>query len=444
MKYSILITDEDEDIHKYLQNLLEDNFNIYKAYSSEDALNILSEHEVNLMISEIDLPDLDGFELLYKVKNISPKIDFIFYTSEISLDNVLLALRGGASDYINKIQEKSQILTSIKSIINKTKPKSPSIKNDDILQNHMVSKSFSMVKVMELVNQVSSSNATIMLNGETGTGKSVMAEIIHKLSSRSKKPLIKVNCAAIPEQLLESELFGYEKGAFTGAVATKPGRFELANGGTLFLDEIGDISPFMQVKLLRILQEKEFEHLGGIKTIKVDVRVITATNKNLIQMVKNGTFREDLYYRLNVVPINLPSLRERKEDILDLINYFLLQTSKQSGEELKSISKEALGKLVSYNWPGNIRELENAIERCIVITPGNNITIDNLPSNIANFSNKLIDKNIASSLTLQKEIVEKEEILRILNKCNNNITKASEVLCISRRTLHRKINKYNL
>jgi len=449
MRYSVLIVDKDENTHNFIRSsFIQDGYIVLSVYSGEEALMMIASHQIDMIISELELTGLNGIELLKKAKKFSPSIEFVLVSEHITATSAIEALRNGASDYLNKLTEHSDIPNSIRTILEnqekKSKYKSFNKETDDISENYLISKSPSMTKIMDLVKQVATSRATIMLYGETGTGKSVMAEILHKLSSRSKKSLIKVNCAAIPEQLLESELFGYEKGAFTGAVATKPGRFELANGGTLFLDEIGDISPFMQVKLLRVLQEKEFEHLGGIKTIKVDVRVITATNKNLVSMVKNGTFREDLYYRLNVVPINLPSLRERKEDIKALINHFLVQNSKQSGDELRIISDEAIAKLLSYNWPGNIRELENVIERCVVITPKILITLDNLPQNILNFKYNSSDNMHLSSLTNSKENIEKEEILNSLNNCNNNITRCAEILGISRRTLHRKLLKYNL
>ncbi|MBC8061518.1 MAG: sigma-54-dependent Fis family transcriptional regulator [Clostridiaceae bacterium] len=449
MKYSILIVDSDETIHKFLRScFIQDGFIVLSVSSGEEALMMISSHQIDLVISELQLTGMNGIELLKKVKKLSPSIEFVLITEHITTPSAIEALRNGASDYLSKLTELEDVSNSIRSILSnkekKIKYKSFNEDTDSIIENYLISKSSSMMKIMDLVKQVAASKATIMLYGETGTGKSVMAEILHKLSTRIKKPLIKVNCAAIPEQLLESELFGYEKGAFTGAVATKPGRFELANGGTLFLDEIGDISPFMQVKLLRVLQEKEFEHLGGIKTIKVDVRVITATNKNLVAMVKNGTFREDLYYRLNVVPINLPSLRERKEDIKALVNHFLLQNSKQSGDEICNISKEALDKLIKYSWPGNIRELENVIERCVVVTPGNLITLDNLPQNILNFKLKLSNDIHLNTLTNSKESIEKEEIIKTLSGSDNNITRAAEILGVSRRTLHRKLIKYKI
>ncbi len=449
MRYSVLIVDKDENTHKYLRsNFFQDSFIIHSVYSGEEALLMIASHQIDIVISEIELSGINGFDLLNRVKKLSPTIEFIFLTDKISVDNAVNALRGGASDYLNKTTEFELAPLAVRKILNnyesKIKNKILQSEPNGAMENYLISNSPSMLKIMELVNQVANSKANIILNGETGTGKSVMAEILHKSSSRNKKPFIKVNCAAIPEQLLESELFGYEKGAFTGAVATKPGRFELANGGTLFLDEIGDISPFMQVKLLRVLQEKEFEHLGGIKTMKVDVRVITATNKNLVSMVKEGTFREDLYYRLNVVPINLPSLRERKEDISSLVSHFLIHTSRESNEEVKTISKEALDKLVNYNWPGNIRELENIIERCVVVTPGNLITLENLPQNILNYKINSPENIHPSTLASSKETIEKEEIIRALEDCDSNITKAAQVLGISRRTLHRKLNKYDL
>jgi len=450
MKYSVLIVDKDEAFHKFIRSsFIQDGYIIHSVTCGEEALMMITSHQIDLVISELELTGMNGIELLKKSKKLFPSIEFVLITKHITTGSAIEALRNKASDYLEKNIELSDIPICIRTILNnhdkKTKYKDFSEETDGIMENYLISKSPSMTKIMDLVKQVAASKATVMLFGETGTGKSVMAEILHKLSTRSKKPLIKVNCAAIPEQLLESELFGYEKGAFTGAVATKPGRFELANGGSLFLDEIGDISPFMQVKLLRVLQEKEFEHLGGIKTIKVDVRVITATNKNLVDMVKKGTFREDLYYRLNVIPINLPSLRERKEDIKALIDHFLIQNSKQSGDDLRNISKEAVDRLIKYNWPGNIRELENIIERSVVITPGSSlITLDNLPQNIIYYNSNSSDNIHISTLASSKENIEKEEIMNTLNNCGNNITSAAEILGISRRTLHRKLIKYEL
>ena len=450
MKYSVLVVDIDENIHKFLKSsFIPYGYIVLSVRSGEEALMMIASHQIDIVISELELKGIDGIELLKRAKKLSPSIEFVLISQHITTNSAIEALRNGASDYLNKLTELGDVLNSINTILSKheikIKYKNSNEEAGSIIENYLISKSASMMKIMDLVKQVAASKATIMLYGETGTGKSVMAEILHKLSTRNKKTLIKVNCAAIPEQLLESELFGYEKGAFTGAVATKPGRFELANGGTLFLDEIGDISPFMQVKLLRVLQEKEFEHLGGIKTIKVDVRVITATNKNLVNMVKEGTFREDLYYRLNVVPINLPSLRERKEDIKALINHFLLQNSKQSGDEIRDISKEAVDNLIKYNWPGNIRELENVIERCVVVTPGSSlITLGDLPENILNYKLSSSDNVHLSTLTNSKENIEREEIVRTLNNCSNNITRAAEILGISRRTLHRKLIKYKL
>ena len=308
------------------------------------------------------------------------------------------------------------------------------------------SKSVKMQEVLQLARQVAAVNSTILLTGETGTGKEVISSAIHRWSPRADKPFIKVNCGAIPDNLLESELFGYEKGAFTGAVTSKPGRFELANKGTIFLDEIGDISPSLQVKLLRVLQDKTFERLGGVSTIKVDVRVIAATNKNLLHEVKKGNFREDLYYRLNVVPIHLPPLRDRKEDLEDLIQFFLGNSVNISGiSNPKIMSAEALESMSKYSWPGNIRELENIVERCVVISSSSMIKISCLPYEIREAGNSYAPTNEPEPLLNSAiDAIEREVIQKALAEAKGNKTKASLSLGISRRSLHRKLQKYEM
>lgn len=334
-----------------------------------------------------------------------------------------------------------------------------------------------MQQVYKLAKKVAVSDSTVLILGETGTGKEVISTAIHQWSRRCDKPMIKVNCGAIPDNLLESELFGYEKGAFTGASSSKPWRFEIADGGTIFLDEIGDISPQLQVKLLRVLQERTFERLGGIKPVSVNVRIIAATNRDLKEAVKAGEFREDLYYRLNVVPIQLPPLRERKEDIEDLVNVFLRSSAGISGCAVKSMSPEAMACLKNYNWPGNIRELENIIERCVVITENDIIGVDSLPPEIISYapetenSSDDIDKEISQSVPLSHadgtastppsasavstsktadslssaiDDREREVIVRALKEHGGNKTKTALALGISRRSLHRKIQKYEI
>jgi DNA-binding NtrC family response regulator len=354
----------------------------------------------------------------------------------------------GARDYISKPFNLEEIYLSINRIVGNGNHELEAdllVVNEQAANNYMTAKSAVMKDLLKLLNQVASSNATIILYGETGTGKEIASKTIHDLSGRKDKPFIKVNCAAIPDALLESELFGYEKGAFTGAVTKKPGRFELADGGSIFLDEIGDMPQSVQAKLLRVLQEREFERLGGTKTIKIDVRIIAATNKNLASLVKQGGFREDLYYRLNVVPIEIPTLRKRKEDIPTLVEHFLFKSSGISKNTPKKITDEAMQRLISYEWPGNIRELENIIERCVVVTAGNLITHEDLPECIAMCDVESADC-LAKADTLDKTVdnAEKNAIVKILKECCGSRTQASEKLGISRRSLHRKIIKYNI
>ncbi|PMP69077.1 MAG: sigma-54-dependent Fis family transcriptional regulator [Thermodesulfobacterium geofontis] len=311
------------------------------------------------------------------------------------------------------------------------------------LQN-VIGISDKMQEVFKTALKAAKTKATILLIGESGTGKELIAKAIHFESDRSKGPFLAINCAAIPENLLEAELFGYEKGAFTGALVSKPGKFELANGGTIFLDEIGDLPLSLQAKLLRVIQDKTFERIGGTKSIKVDIRIIAATNKNLEEMIKNGTFREDLYFRLNVIPIYLPPLRERKEDIPLLIDHFLKKFNKEYGKNI-SITKSAMEKLMNYSWPGNVRELENTIERLVILAEGDKITLKDLPFYITQEVDiKTIGINLKNSLPIQLKLLEKRAIEEALKACNYNQTKAAKLLGLTKRQINYKIKKYAL
>lgn len=447
-KYTVLIVDDELNVTRLLEKVfLKAGYITYTACSGSKAIEIVECHVIDYVITDLKMPGMSGIELLKKIKEIDSSIKIIMITAFATVETAVKALKLGACDYITKPFDIDEVLLAVKKIAESQH--SSDIMNcmgdedDRLVENFLISRSPAMAEVIELIKQVADTRATAMIYGETGTGKEMAAQLLHSLSSRKNEPFIKVNCTAIPENLLESELFGYEKGAFTGASARKPGRFELADGGSIFLDEIGDISPMMQVKLLRVLQQKEFERLGGTKTLKVDVRIIAATNKNLHELVENNLFRQDLYYRLNVVPIMIPPLRERKEDITQLSNYFLEKSSRISGKAKKKITNKAMELLIRYDWPGNIRELENVIERCVVITRGETIDSIDLPADIQKAKSEEYTAAV-DKLDCVLDNAEKDIIIKSLRECNGNRTKASEVLGISRRSLHRKIIKYNI
>ncbi len=438
---NILIVDDESNVKKLLEKLLKkEGYKVYTASSGLDAIDIIDKNNIDIVITDIKMPGISGIELLNRIKHIDSSIEVILITAFATMETAIEAIKMGARDYITKPFDLQDVLLSVKKVAGDTYKE----EKDLSVQNYFHSNSKKMIEALELIKQVADTKTNVMIYGKTGTGKELAAEALHTLSSRKDNAFIKVNCAAIPETLLESELFGYEKGAFTGAMISKPGRFELADGGTIFLDEIGDITQLMQVKLLRVMQEREFERLGGTKTIKVDVRIVAATNKKLKEMVAKETFREDLYYRLNVVQITLPPLNERKEDIRNLVEYFLEKSSNISGKVKKKMSKDVIDLLINYNWPGNIRELENIIERCVVISTGSTIELKHLPDYIVDYPYNDSDEVMGSKLNSIIDNTEKDIIIKTLKECNGNRTKTSELLGISRRSLHRKLIKFNI
>ncbi len=454
-KNRILIVDDEQNVRQLIAKILEkEGYEILTACNGEEGLEIFQKNNIDLIISDIKMPKMNGIEFLHKVKEQEPGVGFILITAFATMETAIDAIKSGAQDYVTKPFDIKEILNAVKKILCSSEHESNNtiyhLDNPD--ETKTSSNSPAMQQVLQLARRVSASDSTVLILGETGTGKEVISTAIHNWSRRSDKPMIKVNCGAIPDNLLESELFGYEKGAFTGAASSKPGRFEFADGGTIFLDEIGDIAPQLQVKLLRVLQERTFERLGGIRPVSVDVRVIAATNKDLKEAVRNGEFREDLYYRLNVVPINLPPLRDRKEDIDSLVNTFLRSAAGISGGTIKKMSPEAMKYLMNYNWPGNIRELENIIERCVVITESDVIDADSLPQEILSYGRQTVSAsgtNVASGgceplLNSAIDDREKEVIIKSLRDHDGNKTKTALALGISRRSLHRKIQKYEI
>ena len=447
MKPKLLIVDDEEHIRNGLKTALSlDGYDVEVAADGEEALKKLDEEDIDLLITDLKMPKVTGEELMKETLRKYPHIPVIVLTGHGTIENAVEAMRQGAYDFITKPLNIDKLSLIVKRALENSSLKR---QNRELLKQlkrkysfeNIIGKSPAMKKVFETIELVAPSKANVLIYGESGTGKEMIADAIHHNSPRRDKPYIKVHCAAIPETLLESELFGHEKGAFTGAVARKRGRFELANHGTIFLDEIGELSLQMQVKLLRVIQEREFVRVGGEESIKVDVRIISATNKDLREAVKNGTFREDLYYRLNVVSIYVPPLRERKDDIPLLVHKFIEEFSKENNKQIDGITNGALQALISYDWPGNVRELRNVIESIVVLTKNKIITEEDIPAYILNKEEESYIK-IPVGTSLQE--AEKRLIEFTLQNTGGNKTKASEILKIGRKTLHRKIDEYGL
>ncbi len=421
----------------------------YEVVLAETAGDGLKKMEgIDVIISDIKLPDFDGITLLEKVKKLNPEIPVILITAYASAKDAVRALKLGAEDYIIKPFDMEELLIVVEKTLKRRKLEQEvevlkkRIKEQDAFSN-FVGNSRRMQEIIKLVKRVAPKDVTVLIEGESGTGKELLAKIIHSLSSRSSKPFVSINCGAIPEGLLESELFGYVKGAFTGAYSDKKGLFEIANGGTVFLDEISEMSPMMQVKLLRFLQERKFRRVGGEKELEVDVRIIAATNRNLEKLVKEGKFRDDLFYRLDVVRITLPPLRERKEDIPLLVDFFIKRYSSKFNKPIRGITKEALSALENYPWPGNVRELENVIERAVVLEEGELITPESLPQKIFNLA-PAPRQELTSNFRLQDYL---ENIIRhyvklAYEKAGGNKKKAAELLGLSYRSYRHYWEKY--
>lgn len=441
----ILVVDDEPLVRNFLKEVLEAED--YEVLTTEDGLSALKEVErggIDLVITDVRMPKLNGIDLLKEVKKRSPSTLVVVITAYGTIENAVEAMKNGACDYITKPLSPEQIKLAIqkasqhKNLLNENR-----YLRSEVSQRYnfeqLIGRSPQMRRVYEMIDRVAPTNATVLIQGESGTGKELVARAIHYRSPRKDKPFVKVNCAALPEDLLESELFGHERGAFTGAVSKREGRFELADRGTLLLDEISETSPAFQAKLLRVLQEQEFERVGGSKTIKVDVRVIATTNKDLKQAIREGKFREDLYYRLNVLPIYLPPLRERKEDIPLLVQHFLEKYSRQNGLRIKSLSKKCLDMMMQYEWPGNVRELENVIERAVVMSEGETI----FPENIS-LSSPVQKMGLSFPEEITLEEMEKRLILHTLQRTGGNRTEAAKILGISVRTVRNKLKKYGM
>jgi two-component system NtrC family response regulator len=449
--YNILVIDDEAAQRDVLTGYLKKKgYKIFSASSGKEGVEIAGRSPVDIILSDFKMPDLNGIEVLEQVKKINPKISFVVVTAYGTVENAVKAMRLGAFDYISKPVDLDELDLMIDRIIEHKNLKSENQLLKTQLQDKykissIVSQSQKMEEVINVAARVADSKATVLITGENGTGKEVLAKAIHYMSSRKDSPFVAVNIPALTETLLESELFGHERGAYTGADKMKKGRFEIAHGGTLFLDEVGDIPQSIQVKLLRVLQEHQFERVGGTDNIEVDVRIIAATNKNLEQKIKDGTFREDLYYRLNVVSIKIPPLRERKEDVLPMIESFIKKYCEENKKDTDEISKEAADVLMKYNYPGNVRELENIIERAVVLTRGKVITLNDLPMSIKGFKEeRTITAPGEGTLTEQVETLEKQLIFDALQESGGNQTKAGKLLGLTERNLRYKLKKYNI
>jgi DNA-binding NtrC family response regulator len=455
MKPSILIVDDDDVMQETLSDvLIKRGYEIFSVGSGNGALSVIKKNIIDLILLDMKLPDVDGLEVLKKIKEFDTEILVIIMTAYSDVQTAVLAMKSGAYHYINKPFELEELKLLIekgletKSLINEVRRLHRQQKEED-QNSHIYGISPQIQYVKELIGMISKTHKTsVLIQGESGTGKELAANAIHYNSKRSGRPLMKINCSAIPDSLLESELFGHEKGAFTDAKNTKKGLFELADGGTIFLDEIGDMKPFLQSKILRVLENQTFIRVGGEREIKVDVRIIAATNKDLETLVREGFFRKDLYYRLKVMVVEMPPLRDRVEDILLLSNLFIEENNKEHGKNIKGFSEEAKKLMMQYHWPGNARELKNIIERAMILTDQEFLTPKQLPFELKqterNGRGKTVPELFENTDEMSLEHTEKMHISNVLKKFEWNKSKVSKVLGISRATLRAKIKKYNL
>ncbi len=446
MKPSILIVDDEKSVRDNLAKYLSVDYTAYTAANGREALEKLKDNsDIEVILSDMKMPEMDGIELLERVSADNHDIVVILITGFSTIESAVDAMRRGAYDYLTKPIDLNKLEITIKNAIENKKLRSENIMlkqriREKIDATTLVGESRPIKEILDLVERVSSTKATVLIQGESGTGKELVANILHYNSLVSDGPFIKVNCSALAEGVLESELFGHEKGAFTGALFMKKGRFELANGGTLLLDEIGDLPHSIQIKLLRFLQESEFERVGGTRTIKVDVRIVSATNKDLEQLVKEEKFRDDLFYRLKVVTVEVPPLRERTEDIPLIVEYHLKKFSEIHNKRIKGISRDVMKLIKAYGWPGNIRELMNCIESAVVMSRGDIIEVESLPPFLT-----MGQKDQAAGKSPSNLFdIEKKAILDALNKSRGNKAEAARGLGIGLRTLYRKLNQYGV
>jgi len=440
-KTKLLIVDDEDIVRESLCDWLSSvGYNVLAASNGEEALRIIRQKNVKIMIADLIMPGMDGLELMKKARDIVPTISTVIITAHGTIQTAIAAMRDGAYDYIEKPFCPEKVELIIRNLVEHHNLVEENISlrrkvEDRYSFEGIIAKSPKMTKIFELIKTVAPTNTTVLITGESGTGKEIIARAIHRQSRRHHKPFIVTSCAALPETLLESELFGYEKGSFTGAVERRKGKFEAADKGTLFLDEIGEIDANTQVHLLRALEEKKITRIGSNEEIEADVRIVAATNKGLRTLIEQGKFREDLYYRLNVVTIDLPPLRSRREDILPLAEHFLKKYAQQNNSAVRGFSSEVVEFMLDYDWRGNVRELENMVERGVVLSKGKAITL-------AAFPQELTAQAPAEGKTL--EVLEKNHIRQVLAETGGNIARTAKILGIHRMTLYNKLKKYNI
>lgn len=449
MKPTLLLVDDERNTREGLSRALRRNYRVLLADSGMAALDILNDETPDVVLTDLRMPGMDGMTLVRRILARDPQPVCILLTAYGNVETAVEAMKNGAYDFLTKPVNLDRLEVLLHRAIQSRKLEAS---NRDLRQQldakygmeSIIGNSAPMQEVFDTIRQVAPSRATVLIEGESGTGKELVAHALHRLSPRAKNPFVAVHCAALSDNLLESELFGHEKGAFTGATETRKGRFELADGGTLFLDEIGEVESATQVKLLRVLEERRFERVGGMDSLDVDTRLLTATNRDLKRMVGEGAFREDLFFRLNVVKISLPPLRRRKEDIPMLLRHFLEEFADENGKNLQGFTPDALDVLTRYRWPGNIRELRNVVERMVVLSRGDKLTVRDLPSEMREERGSVSETPVQIEGSRSMRDAEKTMIAQALKDNRGNRTRAAQQLGISRRTLHRKLNEYDL
>jgi len=455
-KKQILIADDEPNLRRVLgAQLARDGHEVHLVSDGGEALSVLTDNHIDLLICDLKMPVLDGMGLLRRAIALHAHLPVIMITAHGTVDNAVEALKSGAFDYITKPFDQGELRLIVRKALRTqdlSAKDATSAMSGTNCRYGIIGQSTAIGEVYSVIERVADSPTTVLVTGESGTGKELVARALHESSSRKDRPFIKVNCAAIPRELIESEFFGHERGAFTGAVASKPGRFELASGGTLFLDEIGSIPLETQVKLLRALQEAEFERVGGVRTLKVDVRLVAATNTDLKRQIEDGSFREDLFYRLNVVGVRLPALRERVGDIPLLVDHFIEKYNQRLGKQLTGISSEALSLLTAYGWPGNVRELENVMERAVLFADGDRIFAEHLPNEL--LQNRPVvgvgepvpegEVGLKEQVRAAVNQLERQLIYRALEQMNGNVTHTARVLKLSRKGLQLKMKELGL